>query len=68
MTDVDLVDQCRGGLSPLQLAAASTEEIHATARCLRAVLAALRAELDDPAYNIVVRTAPGGYEAAPFLV
>lgn len=48
-------------------ATANAEEIHATARCLRAVLAALRAELGDPAYNIVVRTAPGGYETAPFL-
>lgn len=48
-------------------AAATAEEIHATAGCLRAVLAALRAELGDPAYNVVVRTAPRGYEAAPFL-
>lgn len=48
-------------------AAASAGEIQATARCLRAVLAALHAELGDPAYNIVVRTAPGGYETAPFL-
>jgi len=48
-------------------AAAPAEEVHATARCLRAVLAAVRAELGDPAYNIVVRTAPGGYESAPFL-
>lgn len=48
-------------------AAATAEEIRATAGCLRAVLAALRAELDDPAYNVVVRTAPRGYETAPFL-
>nr|WP_225956673.1 DUF4921 family protein [Amycolatopsis lexingtonensis] len=48
-------------------AASTEEEIHATAGCLRAVLAALRAELGDPAYNVVVRTAPCGYEAAPFL-
>ncbi|MFG1644620.1 galactose-1-phosphate uridylyltransferase [Amycolatopsis sp. NPDC049252] len=48
-------------------AAAPAEEVHAIARCLRAVLAAMRAELGDPAYNIVVRTAPAGFETAPFL-
>ncbi|WIY00378.1 galactose-1-phosphate uridylyltransferase [Amycolatopsis mongoliensis] len=48
-------------------AAAGAEEIRATARCLRTILAALRAELGDPAYNVVVRTAPTGYETAPFL-
>ncbi|WP_370962622.1 galactose-1-phosphate uridylyltransferase [Amycolatopsis sp. cg9] len=48
-------------------ATAPAGEVHAAARCLRAVSAALRAELDDPAYNIVVRTAPAGYETAPFL-
>ncbi|MGW5718534.1 galactose-1-phosphate uridylyltransferase [Amycolatopsis sp. NPDC003865] len=48
-------------------AAATAEEIHAAAGCLRAVLAALRAELADPAYNVVLRTAPRGYESAPFL-
>ncbi|GAB3147754.1 galactose-1-phosphate uridylyltransferase [Amycolatopsis stemonae] len=48
-------------------AAATTEEIRATAGCVRTVLAALRAELGDPAYNVVVRTAPRSYETAPFL-
>ncbi|MGK3206759.1 galactose-1-phosphate uridylyltransferase [Amycolatopsis sp. MEPSY49] len=48
-------------------AAATAEEIRATAGCLGAVLAALRAELGDPAYNVVVRTAPRDYESAPFL-
>ncbi|MEV0067917.1 MULTISPECIES: hypothetical protein [unclassified Amycolatopsis] len=35
---------------------------------LLAVLAALRAELADPAYNLILRTAPTGYEESLFLV
>lgn len=54
-------------ISRPDFAAAPPEEIHAVAHCLRAVLGALRAELDDPAYNLIVRTAPCGFEQAPFL-
>ncbi|MGW4394083.1 galactose-1-phosphate uridylyltransferase [Amycolatopsis nivea] len=47
-------------------AAAPRSTVEALARALRSVLAALRAELSDPAYNLVVHTAPTGYEDAPF--
>ncbi|MGW7532518.1 galactose-1-phosphate uridylyltransferase [Amycolatopsis sp. NPDC054798] len=47
-------------------AAAPRSTVVALARSLRAVLAALRAELSDPAYNLVVHTAPTGYEKAPY--
>ncbi|WP_020658927.1 galactose-1-phosphate uridylyltransferase [Amycolatopsis benzoatilytica] len=47
-------------------AAAPPETIEALAHCLRVVLAALQTELGDPAYNLVLRTAPTGYEDAPF--
>ncbi|RJQ87235.1 galactose-1-phosphate uridylyltransferase [Amycolatopsis panacis] len=47
-------------------ATAPRETIDALAHSLRVVLSALRAELGDPAYNLVVRTAPTGYEDAPF--
>ncbi len=46
-------------------AAAVPEEIGAVARCVRAVLHALSEELGDPAYNLIVRTAPCGFEEAP---
>ncbi|PXY19025.1 galactose-1-phosphate uridylyltransferase [Prauserella muralis] len=42
-------------------------ELGAVAEALRALLAALCAELADPAYNLIVRTAPAGWERAPFL-
>ncbi|MFI5615772.1 galactose-1-phosphate uridylyltransferase, partial [Amycolatopsis sp. NPDC051903] len=48
-------------------AAAPRHSVEELARCLRAVLSALRAEFDDPAYNLVVHTAPTGFEDAPFL-
>ncbi|MGW4489002.1 galactose-1-phosphate uridylyltransferase [Amycolatopsis sp. NPDC004368] len=48
-------------------AAAPRSGVEAVARCLRAVLSALRTEFSDPAYNLVLRTAPSGYEDAPFL-
>ncbi|MEV0067952.1 MULTISPECIES: galactose-1-phosphate uridylyltransferase [unclassified Amycolatopsis] len=48
-------------------AVAPRASIDALARCLRAVLSAARAEFGDPAYNLVVRTAPSGFEDAPFL-
>ena len=54
-------------ISRPDFAAASAAEIQAVARCLRVILGALRAELDDPAYNLIVRTAPCGFEEAPFL-
>lgn len=34
---------------------------------LRAVLGAMRDDLEDPAYNLVLHTAPTGCETAPFL-
>lgn len=43
------------------------EELTATGAALRAVLGALRDDLDDPAYNLVLHTAPTGWETAPFL-
>lgn len=43
------------------------DELAGVARIVRAVLGALRADLGDPAYNLVVHTAPTGYEFAPFL-
>jgi UDPglucose--hexose-1-phosphate uridylyltransferase len=42
-------------------------DLPAIAGTLRATLAALRAELDDPAYHLIVHTAPTGWEAAPYL-
>jgi len=43
------------------------DELAATARTLRKVLAALRAELGDPSYNLILRTAPTGLEHVPYL-
>lgn len=42
-------------------------ELAGIAAVLRAVLAALRLELGDPAYHLIVHTAPTGWEAAPYL-
>jgi UDPglucose--hexose-1-phosphate uridylyltransferase len=58
-------------LSPVapraDFADAPGDEIASIATILRRVLAAMHAELDDPAYNLLLHTAPTGYEAAPFL-
>jgi len=48
-------------------AAVPDNELHSVARVLRSVLAALRDELHDPAYNLIVHTAPVGLEQAPYL-
>jgi len=48
-------------------AAVPHAELTHVARGLRAVLAALRTALHDPAYNLVVHTAPTAYVSAPFL-
>lgn len=48
-------------------AAAAPEEIAEVAKVLCRVLAALRDELDDPAYNLIVHTAPTGLERVPYL-
>lgn len=43
------------------------QELAGIAAVLRAVLAALRLELGDPAYHLIVHTAPTGWENAPYL-
>lgn len=43
------------------------DELAPIASVLRALLAALRLELDDPAYHLIVHTAPTGLENVPFL-
>ncbi|WP_037305875.1 galactose-1-phosphate uridylyltransferase [Amycolatopsis orientalis] len=43
------------------------DELGGVARVLRIALRALRDELADPAYNLIVDTAPSGWEQAPFL-
>lgn len=48
-------------------AAVPADELMPIASVLRASLAALRLELDDPAYHLIVHTAPTGWENAPFL-
>ncbi|MFD8496044.1 galactose-1-phosphate uridylyltransferase [Amycolatopsis sp. NPDC059657] len=47
--------------------AVPADELCAVALALRTVLGALRGELGDPAYNLVLNTAPTGMEDAPFL-
>jgi UDPglucose--hexose-1-phosphate uridylyltransferase len=47
--------------------AATRPELTAVAASLRTVLAAMRVTLDDPAYNLVLHTAPMDWAAAPFL-
>ncbi|HKS44887.1 MAG TPA: DUF4921 family protein [Amycolatopsis sp.] len=48
-------------------AAVSPGELAGVARVLRLVLAALRDELDDPSYNLVLHTTPVGLEHVPYL-
>lgn len=48
-------------------AAVPRGELASVARVLRSVLAALRDELSDPAYNLIVHTAPVGLEQTPYL-
>lgn len=48
-------------------AAVPPDELAATAQVVRTVLAALRDELDDPAYNLILHTAPVGLEHVPYL-
>lgn len=48
-------------------AAVPHDELTAVASGLRAVLAAMRVALHDPAYNLIVHTAPTSWVAAPFL-
>lgn len=48
-------------------AAIPADELGAIARALRLVLAALRTELDDPSYNLILHTAPVGLEHVPYL-
>lgn len=47
--------------------AVPADELRAVARMLRRVLAALRDELTDPAYNLILHTAPTGLEEEPSL-
>ena len=47
--------------------AATPDELTAVADSLRVVLAALRITLADPAYNVVLHTAPMAWTTAPFL-
>ncbi|MFK0246050.1 DUF4931 domain-containing protein [Amycolatopsis azurea] len=54
-------------LARADFAAATRTEIADVARSLRRVLQALDDELGDPAYNLVVETAPTGWERAAFL-
>jgi UDPglucose--hexose-1-phosphate uridylyltransferase len=53
--------------SRADFAAVPARELPAIARILHAALAALRHELDDPAYHLIVHTAPTGWEVAPYL-
>ncbi len=48
-------------------AAVPQDELTSVACGLRAVLAALRVTLHDPAYNLIVHTAPTEWTSAPFL-
>ncbi|TNC21826.1 galactose-1-phosphate uridylyltransferase [Amycolatopsis alkalitolerans] len=48
-------------------AAVPDEELPSVAHVLRRVLAALRDELGDPAYNLILHTAPAGLEHVPYL-
>lgn len=54
-------------VSRADFAAVPPAELLDVARTLRLLLRALDAELGDPAYNLVVETAPTGWEQAPFL-
>lgn len=48
-------------------AALPHDELTSVAHAVRFVLAALRSELDDPAYNLILHTAPVGLEHVPYL-
>jgi UDPglucose--hexose-1-phosphate uridylyltransferase len=48
-------------------AAIPRDELGAIARALRLVLSALRTELDDPSYTLILHTAPVGLEHVPYL-
>lgn len=48
-------------------AAIPRDELGAIARALRLVLSALREELDDPSYHLILHTAPVGLEHVPYL-
>ena len=54
-------------ISRADFVAVPRAELTGIAAVLRAVLAALRLELDDPPYHLIVHTAPTGWETAPFL-